>query len=142
VIRGVHFTDVPPGQAKYVTCLAGEVLDIVVDVRAGSPAFGTWDAVRLGATHRNAVYMSEGLGHAFMALTDEATVVYLCSSAYAGERERAVHPLDPELGLPWPADIPHTLSERDRSAAPLRTALDQGWLPRYEQCLPAPAGLS
>ena len=75
VVRGVHFADVPPGQAKYVTCVRGAVLDVVVDLRVGSPTFAQWEAVRLDDDTRHAVFVSEGLGHAFMALTDEATVV-------------------------------------------------------------------
>ena len=64
VVRGVHFADVPPGQAKYVTCLTGAVLDVVVDIREGSPTFGTWDTVLLDDTDRRAIYLGEGLGHA------------------------------------------------------------------------------
>ena len=70
VIRGIHFADVPPGQAKYVSCVAGAILDVVVDLRAGSPSFGAWEAVRLDDESRQAVFLAEGLGHAFMALSD------------------------------------------------------------------------
>ena len=70
VVRGVHYADVPPGQAKYVTCTRGAVLDVVVDLRVGSPTFGTWDAVRLDDVDRRAVFVGEGLGHAFCALED------------------------------------------------------------------------
>ena len=80
VIRGIHYADVPPGQAKYVSCLAGAGLDVIVDIRVGSPTFGEWEAVRLDATSRRSVFISEGLGHAFMALTDDATLLYLCST--------------------------------------------------------------
>lgn len=77
VLRGVHFADVPPGQAKYVSCVSGAILDVAVDLRVGSPGFGRWEAVRLDDESRRALLLSEGLGHAFMALTDSATVVYL-----------------------------------------------------------------
>src|SRR5271163_3196150 len=83
VIRGIHFASVPPGQAKYVTCVSGVVLDVVVDVRVGSPSYGRWEAVRLDDTSRRAVFACEGLGHAFTALSDEATVIYLCSTPYS-----------------------------------------------------------
>src|SRR5271170_4270885 len=82
VIRGIHFASVPPGQAKYVTCVSGAVLDVVVDLRVGSPSFGRWEAVRLDDDSRRAVFLAEGLGHAFTALSEEATVIYLCSTAY------------------------------------------------------------
>ena len=95
VIRGIHYADVPPGQAKYVTCVAGAILDVVVDLRTGSPSFGKWEAVQLDADTRRAVFLSEGLGHAFMALTDGATALYLCSTPYAPGREHGVDPRDP-----------------------------------------------
>jgi dTDP-4-dehydrorhamnose 3,5-epimerase len=69
VIRGIHYSDVPPGQAKYVTCAAGAVLDVVVDLRVGSPGFGEWETVRLDEQDRRAVSLAESLGHAFMALS-------------------------------------------------------------------------
>ena len=72
---GIHFASVPPGQAKYVTCVSGAVLDVVVDIRVGSPSYGRWEAVRLDEESRRAVFLSEGLGHAFTALSDEATVI-------------------------------------------------------------------
>jgi dTDP-4-dehydrorhamnose 3,5-epimerase len=130
----VHFSDVPPGQAKYLTCLRGTVLDVVVDLRVGSPTFARWEALRLDDVSRQAVFLSEGLGHAFMALTDDATVLYLCSAGYAPEREHGVHPLDPELGIAWPEDIPAVLSPKDARAPTLAEAKDAGLLPSYENC--------
>jgi dTDP-4-dehydrorhamnose 3,5-epimerase len=134
-IRGVHFADVPPGQAKYVTCSLGAVLDVVVDVRQGSPTFGAWDAVRLDDRDREAVYVAEGLGHAFMTLTEEATVTYLCSELYAPDREHGVNPLDPALGIGWPSEIEPVLSPRDKEAPSLADVRAQGLLPAYDECL-------
>jgi len=101
-VRGIHFADVPPGQAKYVQCFAGRILDIVVDIRVGSPTFGQYESVELDSESRSGLYISEGLGHAFCALSDTATVGYLCSEGYSPEREHGIHPLDPDLALPWP----------------------------------------
>jgi dTDP-4-dehydrorhamnose 3,5-epimerase len=101
VIRGIHFSDVPPGQAKYVTCASGAIIDAVVDLRMGSPTFATWGAVRLDDENRWALYIGEGLGHAFAALTDQATVLYLCSTPHAPDREHGVNPLDPAIGIAW-----------------------------------------
>jgi dTDP-4-dehydrorhamnose 3,5-epimerase len=136
VIRGIHYADVPPGQAKYVTCMAGAILDVVVDLRADSPSFGKWEAVRLDASAGNAVFIGEGLGHAFMALTDGATALYLCSTPYAPGREHGVHPLDPAIGIAWPADegITPVLSDKDAAAPTLEEALAAGQLPKYEEC--------
>lgn len=135
VIRGVHFADVPPGQAKYVTCVNGAVLDVAADLRAGSPTFGRWEAVQLDDESRRAVYLAEGLGHAFMALTGEATVLYLCSAPYAPGREHGVHPLDPGLGIRWPGQAEAVLSGKDAAAPGLADALAQGLLPDYAECV-------
>ena len=137
-LRGVHFADVPPGQAKYVYCSKGAVLDVVVDIRVGSPTFGAVDAAVLDDTDRRALYLSEGLGHAFLALTDDANVTYLCSEPYAPGREHGVHPLDPALGLrslpDWPADLEPLLSDKDAAAPSLAEAAASGLLPSYEEC--------
>jgi dTDP-4-dehydrorhamnose 3,5-epimerase len=133
-LRGVHFSLVPPGQAKYVYCPAGRVLDVVVDVRVGSPTFGVSDAVLLDSEQPRAVYLAEGLGHAFVSLADGSSVTYLVSSGYDPQREFGVHPLDPELALPWPADVEFELSAKDQQAPTLAEAREQGLLPTMEQC--------
>jgi dTDP-4-dehydrorhamnose 3,5-epimerase len=135
VVRGIHFADVPPGQAKYVMCVAGAVLDVVVDIRVGSPTFGKWESVRLDDEDRRAVYLAEGLGHGFCAMSDRATVAYLCSSTYRPGHEHGIHPLDPELGIAWPGTAP-LLSEKDANAASLAEARRVGLLPQYDACLP------
>jgi dTDP-4-dehydrorhamnose 3,5-epimerase len=140
VVRGIHFADVPPGQAKYVTCARGAVFDVVVDLRAGSPTFGRWEHVLLDETDRRAVYIGEGLGHGFCALSDDATLTYLCSETYAPGREHGVHPLDPDLAIAWPADSP-VLSDRDDAAPSLAQARADGLLPDYQQCLQWTASL-
>jgi dTDP-4-dehydrorhamnose 3,5-epimerase len=133
VVRGVHFADVPPGQAKYVTCVRGAVLDVIVDLRVGSPTFGQWEGVRLDDVDRRAVYISEGLGHGFCALSDDATLSYLCSSAYNPTGEHGIHPLDPDLAIEWPADAPQ-LSAKDEAAPTLAEARAAGLLPNYDEC--------
>jgi dTDP-4-dehydrorhamnose 3,5-epimerase len=135
VIRGIHFSDVPPGQAKYVTCVTGAILDVAVDLRTGSPTFGQWEAVRLDDDSRRALYLAEGLGHAFMALSDQATVLYLCSTSYDPGREHEVHPLDPAIGIAWPAVPEPVLSAKDAAAPTLDEAARAGLLPDYAACL-------
>ena len=141
VLRGVHFADVPPGQAKYVSCVSGAILDVIVDLRVGSPGYGRWEAVRLDEQSRRAVFLSEGLGHAFMALTERATALYLCSTPYAPSREHGVHPLDPGLGISWPRDVQPVLSEKDAAAPSLEEARAARLLPDYGACLSFAAGL-
>jgi dTDP-4-dehydrorhamnose 3,5-epimerase len=133
VVRGIHFADVPPGQAKYVTCVAGAILDVVVDLRVGSPSFGKWEAIRLDDQDRRAVYLAEGLGHAFCALTSGATVTYLCSSTYRPGHEHGIHPLDPDLGIEWPVGTP-LLSTKDAAAPSLAEAQVSGLLPQFDVC--------
>jgi dTDP-4-dehydrorhamnose 3,5-epimerase len=134
-LRGIHFADVPPSQAKYVKCVRGAVLDVIVDIRTGSPTFKQWDIVRLDDETHHAVYLSEGLGHGFLALTDDATVVYLCSEGYAPEREHGIHPLDPDLGIAWPDDVQPLLSAKDEQAPTLAEAERRGLLPSYTDCV-------
>lgn len=124
----------PPGQAKYVTCVRGAVLDVIVDIRVGSPTYRQWEAMRLDDVDRRAVYLAEGLGHGFMALTDDATVVYLCSEGYNPRREHGIHPLDPELGIAWPEDVEPLMSDKDAQAPTIAEAERGGLLPRYEDC--------
>ncbi|MEV6524175.1 dTDP-4-dehydrorhamnose 3,5-epimerase [Longispora sp. NPDC051575] len=134
-VRGVHYADVAPGQAKYVTCVRGAVLDFVIDIRVGSPTFGQHEVVRLDDVDRREVYLAEGLGHAICALTDDATLLYLCSETYAPQREREVSPLDPALGLEFPfARDELILSDKDVAAPTLAEAAERGLLPDYAAC--------
>ena len=133
VVRGIHFADVPRGQAKYVTATHGAVLDYVIDIRVGSPTFGEWDSVLLDDRDRRAIYLSEGLGHAFVALTDDATVSYLVTDTFNAEREHGIDPLDPEIGLVFPPEAGEALlSPKDTEAPGLREAADAGLLPTWD----------
>jgi dTDP-4-dehydrorhamnose 3,5-epimerase len=135
-VRGIHYALVPPGQAKYVTAVHGAVLDYVIDLRVGSPTFATWESVRLDDVDRRAVYLAEGLGHCFVALTEDAVVSYLVSEVYNPQRELGISPTDPDIGLDFPAEAGEPLlSPKDLAAPSLQEALDQGLLPSYEQCV-------
>jgi dTDP-4-dehydrorhamnose 3,5-epimerase len=114
VVRGIHFADVPPSQAKYVTLASGAAIDYVVDLRVGSPTFGSWDSVLLDTVDRRAVYISEGLGHCFVALEPGTTVNYLVSQVYAPNVEHGVNPLDPDIALALPTGIGELLAQRHR----------------------------
>ena len=134
-VRGVHFADLPPSQAKYVTTLSGSFIDFVVDIRVGSPTFGQWDSVLLDTVDRRAIYLAEGLGHAICSLEDNSTVMYLCSATYDPAREHGINPLDPELGLAMPVGFTPVLSARDAAAPSLSEAAAKGLLPRYDECV-------
>ncbi|MGC5010645.1 dTDP-4-dehydrorhamnose 3,5-epimerase family protein [Streptosporangium sp. DT93] len=134
VVRGVHFALTPPGVAKYVYCPRGQVLDMVVDTRVGSPTYGRFDAVVLDQDDRRALYFPVGVGHAFVSLEDDSVVHYLLSGVYVPENELAISALDPALDLPVPRDVTPILSERDRVAPTLAEAAARGLLPDYAAC--------
>jgi dTDP-4-dehydrorhamnose 3,5-epimerase len=134
VVRGIHFADIPPSQAKYVTATHGAVLDYVIDIRVGSPTFGKWDSVLLDDVDRRGIYLAEGLGHAFVALTDDATVSYLVTSTFNADREHGINPLDPEVELRFPEEAGDLLlSPKDTDAPSLAEAAASGLLPSWDE---------
>jgi len=135
VLRGLHFSQLPPSQAKYVTCAKGAVFDVVVDIRVGSPTYGRWDPVQLDDRNRKSVYLSEGLAHGFMALEDDSTVMYLCSTPYAPDREHTILATDPQLAIDWPTvgGAQPRMSGRDREAPTLEQVREAGLLPTWDE---------
>ena len=132
-VRGIHFADIPVGQAKYVTATHGAVLDFAIDIRVGSPTYGQWDTVLLDDKDRKAIYVSEALGHCFVALTDDATVSYLVTDVYNPTREHGINPLDAEIGLRFPEEAGELLlSPKDTEAPGLAEAAAAGLLPTWE----------
>jgi dTDP-4-dehydrorhamnose 3,5-epimerase len=115
VIRGIHFSVAPEGQAKWVKCLSGEIWDVVVDLRPESPTFKQWESIRLSAKSGEAIVISEGLGHGFLATKDETVVSYLLSSYFSPEEEFTLDAFDEELAIKWPGES-YQLSERDANA--------------------------
>jgi dTDP-4-dehydrorhamnose 3,5-epimerase len=133
VLRGLHFAQVPPSQAKYVTCLSGSVFDVAVDIRVGSPTFGRWDSVLLDDRDHRSIYISEGLAHGFVALQDNSTVMYLCSAEYSPQREHTICPTDPTIGVDWPRGHELVLSDRDAAAPTLDEVRAAGLLPSWQE---------
>jgi len=132
-VRGIHFADIPPSQAKYVMAPHGAVLDFVIDIRVGSPTFGQWDTVLLDDVDRRAIYVAEGLGHCFVALTEGATVSYLVTDTYNPTREHGINPLDPDIALVFPPEAGEPLlSPKDTEAPGLLEARDAGLLPTWD----------
>lgn len=140
-VRGIHYADVPPGQAKYVTAVSGSFLDYIVDIRVGSPTFGQWRSIELDTEKRCAVYLSEGLGHCLVSREDNSTAVYLCSTSYNPNGEHGINPLDTDLALTFPDDIEPVLSTKDTAAPTLVEARDHGLLPSYDVCVAFTADL-
>jgi dTDP-4-dehydrorhamnose 3,5-epimerase len=134
VIRGIHWADVPPGQAKYVSCFRGSIWDVVVDIRVGSPTFGQWDAAELSAENGKCVLIEEGLGHVFLALEDDSVVSYLCSEPFNPSAEHGINPLDQDIAIPFSSksiSASFEISPKDSAALGLHQALEKGLLPLF-----------
>jgi dTDP-4-dehydrorhamnose 3,5-epimerase len=129
VVRGLHYQE-PKAQGKLVQVLRGRIFDVAVDIRRGSPHFGRWVGAELNDENHWQMWVPQGFAHGFMALSDEADVLYKCTSAYAPECEHTIHWRDPEIAIAWP-DIgaPPLVSGRD-AAAPLLAQAKV--LPRFE----------
>jgi len=113
IIRGLHFQFPPYAETKLVRCIRGAVLDVFVDLRAGSPTFGQWDALELSESNQKMVFIPRGFAHGFCTLTEESEVLYKVDNVYSREHEGGLLWSDPDLGIDWPADTP-ILSEKDQ----------------------------
>jgi dTDP-4-dehydrorhamnose 3,5-epimerase len=123
VVRGMHFQVDPPA-AKLVRCVRGAIMDVVVDVRGNSPAFGEWEAFELDDERLRTLYVPAGFAHGFCVLSELADVVYRQSAYWSPESDRGFAPDDPDVGIRWPVPPEsRVLSERDRGAPPLRTVV-------------------
>ena len=132
VLRGIRVTTTATGQTKYVTCTRGGVLDVIVDLRHGSPTFGRWHMEELSEDNHIALYIGPGLGHGFLSLADDSTVLYLLEQPHSADDERSIHPLDPDLAISWPAGLTPLLGPKDAQAPRLAEARQAGWLPVYD----------
>lgn len=141
VMRGIHYTSVPPGRAKYVYCPRGSVQDYLVDLRVGSPTFGRWVMSSLREDNCRALYIPLGVGHAFVSREDGTVISYVMSDGYVPSAELAVSALDPDLGLPLPDMVTLIQSDRDMAAPTLAEAKENELLPTYEACMAAEAVL-
>jgi dTDP-4-dehydrorhamnose 3,5-epimerase len=130
-LRGIHYSIAPRGQAKWVTCVAGSIQDVIVDIRPDSKTFGQWIDVELKGDSGKAVLISAGLGHGFLALEDNTAVVYLVSTPFSPTDEFEINPLDEKIGIKWGMDFGSLkISEKDRIAPTLAERLVEGKLPK------------
>lgn len=127
-LRGLHAQERYP-QAKLVRVIEGEIWDVAVDIRLGSPTFGRHVTVTLSADDQRQIFVPAGFAHGFCVLSERAQVEYKCTDYYHPEDELRVLWSDPELAIPWPIATP-TLSDKDRAALPLHALHDR--LPRYK----------
>ena len=130
-LRGIHYSIAPRGQAKWITCVSGSIKDVIVDIRPGSQTFGNWIEVELSGNSGKAVFISEGLGHGFIALEDNTAVVYLVSTPFSPSDEFDINPLDKEIGINWGMDLSSLkISDKDKIAPTLTERLAEGKLPK------------
>ena len=132
-VRGIHFAIVPPSQAKLIQCQRGSIMDYVIDIRVGSPTFGGFEKIELSENSPNAIFIEEGLAHAFVALENNTTVTYYVSEKFNSEREKGINPFDKTLNIKWP-DLELILSEKDKLAITLDEVKNQGLLPSFDEC--------
>ena len=121
VVRGMHFQ---PGQAKLVRCVRGAILDVLVDIRVGSPSFGEWEGFRLDDAEHHQLYVPDGFAHGFCVLSETADVTYKVSSYYDPAAERGFSYADPDVAIGWPDEFELIGSDRDRSAPTLARCKD------------------
>lgn len=130
VLRGLHFQN-PYAQGKLLSVLQGEVFDVAVDIRRGSPTFARWVGVTLSAENRRQLYVPEGFAHGFCVRSDAALLQYKCTELYQPNAENSLRWDDPQFGIAWPVEQP-ILSEKDRRA-PLLGEIDPEKLPVYRE---------
>jgi len=112
VLRGLHYQMAPKPQAKLISVVHGEIFDVAVDIRRGSPTYGKWTGERLSAINKRMLFVPEGFAHGFCVLSDEAEVIYYCSREYAPDLERSILWNDPTIAIDWPVKEP-VLSIKD-----------------------------
>lgn len=116
VVRGMHFQKPPAAHDKAVFCVSGQVLDVLLDIRIGSPTYGKCFAFHLDAQNPKTLFIPKGVAHGFQSLENSSSLLYLTSTPYHSECDQAINPLS--MGFTWPIESPH-LSERDSEAPPL-----------------------
>lgn len=130
-LRGIHYSIATRGQAKWITCVSGSIKDVILDIRPASQTFGNWIEVELNGDSGKAVFISEGLGHGFIALEDNTAVAYLVSTPFSPSDEFDINPLDKEIGINWGMNLSELkISEKDKNAPTLAERLAEGKLPK------------
>lgn len=132
VLRGLHFQKPPHCQSKLVRVVEGEVLDVAVDIRKGSPTFGKYVAVNLSAENKRQLFVPRGFAHGFVVLSETATFQYKCDNYYAPQFEGSVAWNDPAIGIDWQINLAEVLLSDKDKVSPL---LEEAWMFKYEENL-------
>jgi dTDP-4-dehydrorhamnose 3,5-epimerase len=130
-LRGIHYSLASRGQAKWITCVSGSIKDVIVDIRPNSKSFGQWIEIELSSDFGKAVFISQGLGHGFVALEDNTAVAYLVSTPFSPSDEFEINALDEKIGINWGFDLNELkISDKDKNAPTLAERLAEGRLPK------------
>lgn len=130
-LRGIHYSIAPRGQAKWITCISGSIKDVVVDIRSESETFGKWIEVELKSDSGKAIFISEGLGHGFVALENNTAVAYLVSTPFSPLDEFEINPFDEKIAINWGVDLCELkISQKDKNAPSLAERSSSGLLPK------------
>jgi dTDP-4-dehydrorhamnose 3,5-epimerase len=135
VVRGLHYSLAPEGQAKLVTCAYGDLDDILVDVRVASPTYGRVEVVHLSADAVRSVLIPAGVAHGFCVTSEIGALTYLLSSPFNAEMELEINPFDPALNISWPLTDEAIVSPKDEKAPTLSERLSSGKLPHFHPAL-------
>lgn len=130
VIRGIHYSIAPEGQAKLVTVMSGEIDDYAIDLRPSSPTFGQWERIRLSSNNGNSVLLGPNMAHAFQCISEKATICYAVSAEFNLQVEKAINPLCPTLAIHWNREFPILLAPKDQAAPSLIQQTSAGLLPQ------------
>jgi dTDP-4-dehydrorhamnose 3,5-epimerase len=134
VIRGIHYSVAPEGQAKWITCASGSILDVIVDIRPNSPTYKKIEYVHLNGDDGRSLLIAHGLGHGFLSLEENSTIAYLLSSRYSPENELEIIPTDTDLNIDWHLQLVRgsalILSTKDAQAPTLKEREQNNQLPR------------
>jgi dTDP-4-dehydrorhamnose 3,5-epimerase len=114
-LRGCHYQTAPYEESKLVRCIAGEIFDVIIDVRADSPTYTEWQSFYLKSTEYNSLFIPKGFAHGYLTLKDNTEIFYLVSQYYTPEAEKGIRWNDPVIGIQWPVDSPRVISEKDRN---------------------------
>ena len=131
VVRGLHYSMVPEGQAKVVTCAHGELDDVIVDIRVGSPTYGTFEVVHLAASEDRSVYVPAGVAHGFCVTSEVGALTYLLSSPFNAALELEINPFDGDINVPWAISGEAVVSPKDAAAPSLRERREANELPLF-----------
>lgn len=131
VVRGLHYSLAPRGQAKLVTCAQGTLDDVIVDIRDGSPTFGAVVVVSLAAHEGRSVLLPEGMAHGFCVTSESGALAYLLSTPYDAPNELEIHPFDPEINVPWPLSGEPIMSGKDAAAPSWAERRAAGQVPHF-----------